>query len=171
MVVSGSQRGAGRCLLLLALVLEGLEGVEVASGDNTGGEGDEGYAEEGGEHGDAAAYGGDGVDIAIAHGGEGDGGPVEGIEEGGEGLGLYVEDNEGGDEDIPRGQVAYGHQGIAGFLQGAHHQNHVMRVVHHLEHSQHAQNTQATRDAQQAETIVDEGQSRKNRQHIHDAGQ
>ena len=66
--------------LLLALVLEGLEGVEVAGGDDTGGEGDEGYAEEGGEHGDTAAYSGDGVDIAIAHGGEGNGGPVEGIE-------------------------------------------------------------------------------------------
>ena len=158
-------------LLLLALVLEGLEGVEVASGDDTGGEGDEGYAEEGGEHGDTAAYGGDGVDIAIAHGGEGDGGPVEGIEKGGEGLGLYVEDNEGGDEDIPRCQVAYGHQGIAGFLQGAHHQHHVLRVVHQLEDGEHAQNTQASRDTQQAEAIVNKGQSRENRQHIDDAGQ
>ena len=65
-----------------------MEGVEVAGGDDTGGEGYEGYAEEGGEHGDTAAYGGDGVDIAIAHGGEGDGGPVEGIEECGESLGA-----------------------------------------------------------------------------------
>ena len=157
--------------LLLALVLEGLEGGEVAGGDDTGGKGDEGYTEEGGEHGDTAAQGGNGVDIAIAHGGEGDGGPVEGIEKGGEGLGLYVEDDERRNEDIPHGQVTHGQQGIAGFLQGAHHQHHVLRMVHHLEHSQHAQNTQATRDTQQAEAIVDEGQSRKNRQHIHDAGQ
>lgn len=74
------------------MILEGLEGVEVAGGDDTGGEDDEGYAEEGGEHGDTAAQGGNGVDIAIAHGGKGDSGPVEGIEEGREGLGLDVED-------------------------------------------------------------------------------
>ena len=157
--------------LLLALVLEGLEGVEVAGGDDTGGEGDEGYAEEGGEHGDTAAYGGDGVDIAIAHGGEGNGGPVEGIEKGGEGLGLDVEDDERGYEDIPHGQVAHSQQGIAGFLQGAHHQHHVLRVVHQLEDGEHAQNTQASRDSQQAEAIVNEGQSRENRQHIDNAGQ
>ena len=76
--------------LLLALVLEGLEGVEVAGGDDTGGEGDEGYAEEGGEHGDAAAYGGDGVDIAIAHGGERYCRPIDCIKEGGEGFGLDI---------------------------------------------------------------------------------
>lgn len=74
------------------MILEGLEGVEVAGGDDTGGEDDEGYAEEGGEHDDTAAQGGNGVDIAIAHGGKGDSGPVEGIEEGREGLGLDVED-------------------------------------------------------------------------------
>ena len=148
-----------------------MEGVEVAGGDNTGGEGDEGYAEEGREHGDAAAYGGDGVDIAIAHGGEGDGGPVEGIEECGESLGLDVEDDERGYQDIPHGQVAHSKQGIPGFLQGAHHQHHVLRVVHHLEHRQHAQDTQTSRDSQQAESIVNERQGRKNRQHIHNAGQ
>ena len=80
--------------LLFALILQGLEGVEVAGGDDTGGEGDEGYAEEGGEHGDTAAYGGDGVDIAIAHSSKGDGGPVEGIEKGGEGLGLYIKNDQ-----------------------------------------------------------------------------
>ena len=78
----------------LALILERLEGVEVTGGDDAGGEGDKGYTEEGGEHGNTAAYGGDGVDIAIAHSGKGDGGPVKGIEEGGEGLGLDVENDE-----------------------------------------------------------------------------
>ena len=106
--------------------MEGLEGIHVTGGDDAGGEGDEGYAEEGGEHGDTAAYGGDGVNIAIAHGGEGNGGPVEGIEEGGESLGLDVEDDERGNKDISRCQVAHSQQRIAGFFQGAHHQHHVL---------------------------------------------
>lgn len=51
-------------------------GVQVTGGDDTGGEGD---AKEGGEHGDATAYGRNWVNIAIAHGGERIGSPVESI--------------------------------------------------------------------------------------------
>ena len=43
--------------------------------------------------------------------------------------------------------------------------------MHQLEDGEHAQDTQTSRDSQQAEAIVDEGQSREYRQHIHNAGQ
>lgn len=92
----------------------------------TGGEGDEGYAKEGGEHGDATAYGRNWVNIAIAHGGERNGSPVESIKKRGKDLRLYVEDDERGHKDIPRRQIAHGQQRIAGFLKGAHHQHHIL---------------------------------------------
>ena len=53
---------------VLLLVLLALECIQVACGDNTGGEGNEGDTEERGAHGDAAPDGGDGVNISITYG-------------------------------------------------------------------------------------------------------
>ena len=52
----------------LLLVLLALECIQVACGDNTGGEGNEGDTEERGAHGDAAPDGGDRVNISITYG-------------------------------------------------------------------------------------------------------
>lgn len=64
------------------------EFLEIAGGDDTGREGDNGYSEEGGEHRDYATDVGGGTEVAVADCGEGHGRPVEGVEEGVEGFGT-----------------------------------------------------------------------------------
>ena len=64
---------------ILGLFLADL--VHVGGGYHTGGKSDDRYADKGGYHCDEPADVGGGVDISIADGGDGDGGPVKRIEE------------------------------------------------------------------------------------------
>ena len=79
------------CLCLFLFVLTN---TEEGRGEESRGDGDDADADNQDKEGKDASSGGDGVDIAIAHGGKGADGPPEGFEDRGEmfGLGLIFKE-------------------------------------------------------------------------------
>ena len=69
---------------------------KISCRDNTGGQGNDCNAEYGGNHGYNSADGGNGIDVAVTHGGKRNGCPINCIEKGIEGFGLNVINNQGG---------------------------------------------------------------------------
>lgn len=95
--------------------LLGAELLDVGGGDYAGGKGYDCYSEEAADHAYESAHVGYGGDVAVADGGQGYGGPVEGVKEVREGflagfgvdVGLGVEHYQGRYEYVENGDSEY----------------------------------------------------------------
>ena len=157
------QRG-GRLFLLGSLFL--CELGHIARRDDAGGQRDDRDAEGGREHGEHAPRRGDGVDVAVAHRGQADGRPVDGLEEGVKGIRLQIEDHERRDQHIGQRERAHGNQRVLRAAEDPADDPHAAGVARDLEHAQDAQRAEHAHETQHLEAAVDGREARQDRQQV-----